>query len=282
MSRRQEYARALSDVMPGGVEAVGVYLTEHSGLPGPRGNLELAEAWADVGPDAMVRALAAEEDEYLRLCGVVGLGRMLADALAAARPGTSADCGSGERAVGGPADGGPAAVPTTSPAAAALIDRLRAHATDGSWRVREATAMALQRVGDAEPAALRSLVRAWAQDPHPLVRRAAVAGVCEPRLLRDPATATAALAACQTATALLARAPADARRDPDVRTLRQGLGYCWSVAVASDPSRGVPLFQALERDHPQDVDVAWIVRENRRKSRLRRVLDEPEGGRSAR
>jgi hypothetical protein len=41
-------------------------------------------------------------------------------------------------------------------------------------------AMGLQRLGDADPAALRRVAAAWAKDHHPLVRRAAVAGVCEP------------------------------------------------------------------------------------------------------
>ncbi|MGO1335419.1 MAG: HEAT repeat domain-containing protein, partial [Cellulosimicrobium funkei] len=149
--------------------------------------------------------------------------------------------------------------------------QLRARASDGSWRVREAAAMALQRIGDAEPATLRALVASWVADPDPLVRRAAVAGICEPRLLRDPATATAALDACAAATASIGALPADARRDPDVRTLRQALGYCWSVAVVGDPSTGVPRFAALRGS--SDPNVAWVVRENEKKARLRRVLD---------
>jgi hypothetical protein len=51
--------------------------------------------------------------------------------------------------------------------------------------------------------------------------------------------------------------------------LRKGLGYCWSVAVAGDPERGLPRFAARRR-HP---DVAWIVRENEGKRRLRVLLD---------
>jgi HEAT repeat protein len=186
-------------------------------------------------PDQLL-ALADEPDEYLRCCGTVGVGRLLAEA---------------------PDD--PAHEPL-----------LRQRAADPSWRVREAVAMALQRVGDADPAALRALVAAWVEDTDPLVRRAAVAGVCEPRLLHDPATAGAALAACSAATAGLARLPATARRHPDVRTLRQALGYCWSVAVAADPAAGLPAFRTLEAS--TDPDVAWVVRENRRKARLARLL----------
>jgi len=56
-----------------------------------------------------------------------------------------------------------------------------------------------------------------------------------------------------------------------VRALRQALGYCWSVAVVGDPAAGVPRFAALRGS--SDPDVAWVVRENEKKARLRRVLD---------
>lgn len=223
---------------PAGLRA---HLAAGSGLPGPRANLELMGAFADVAPADLVLALADDPDDYLRCCGTVGAGRLVLEASAADR--------------------------------APLAALLRARATDGSWRVREAAAMALQRIGDAEPGTLRALVADWVADPDPLVRRAAVAGVCEPRLLRDRATAAAALDACDAATATLAALPARDRRDPGVRTLRQALGYAWSVAVAGDPADGLPRFAALRG--AADPDVAWVARENEKKARLRRLLDPP-------
>ncbi len=74
---------------------------------------------------------------------------------------------------------------------------------------------------------------------------------------------------CRRTTHALAALPEDRRRDSDVRTLRQGLGYCWSVAVAADPAQGLPAFWALD---DADADVAWIVRENLKKTRLTRLL----------
>lgn len=211
------------------------YLTEHSGLPGPRGNIELAQAVADEGDAPTFDALIATGDEYLVFCGVVGLGRLLAEG-----------------------------------AGAGTERRLRTHATDERWRVREAVAMALQRLGDADPPRLLDVVSRWVAEPDPLVQRAAAAGICEPRLLRTPEAAARAVEVCERATEALAARPAAERRDPAVRALRKGLGYCWSVAVAADPPAGLPRFRALSAS--TDADVAWIVRENTRKARLATLL----------
>jgi hypothetical protein len=233
------YRAALRALPP---DEVPEYLDVHSGLPGPRADLELLAAFGDVAPPDLVRTLAQDPDEYRRACGTAALGRLLVEGV------------------------GPATEVLTT-----LHDR----AADPSWRVREAAAMALQRVGDDDPRALRELVGAWVADPDPLVRRAAVAGVCEPRLLHDPETVQAALDACREAGATIAALPPDARRDPGVRTLRQALGYCWSVAVAADPGRGLPAFSALESS--TDPDLAWVARENRKKTRLRRLLPPDPG-----
>ena len=134
-----------------------------------------------------------------------------------------------------------------------------------------ATAMCLQRIGDTDPAAMIALVEPLARGGA-LERRAAVAGLCEPRLLVHEHVRAAAFAALGSATDWLrSREPAQ-RRDPDVRTLRQALGYAWSVAVAADPRTGVPRFEALGDD--PDSDVQWIVRENLKKARLRRAAPE--------
>jgi hypothetical protein len=241
VSRVEEYRATLRTLDPADWPG---FLTEHSGLPGPRGNIELGQAVAEEADPATVDALIATDDEYLVFCGVVGLGRLLAD---------DGDDGG---------DGGDDS--------SRLRERLHGHARDERWRVREAVAMAVQRLGDADPARLVELVGDWAGDPDPLVQRAAVAGVCEPRLLRTPAVAAAAIESCERVTASLAARPSSGRREKPVRTLRQALGYCWSVAVAADPEHGMPRFLALSAS--PDPDVAWVVRENRRKARLARLL----------
>lgn len=134
---------------------------------------------------------------------------------------------------------------------------LRALAADPRWRIREAVAMGLQLLGDADPVELERTVLEWAGDPDPLVQRAAAAAICEPRLLRTSRSAATAVEVCRIATEALMRRPPETRRDPALRTLRRGLGYCWSVAVAADPEPGLAAFRSLDGTDP---DVAWVNR----------------------
>lgn len=215
-------------------DAWGEYLDAHSGLPGPRGNLELLAAAGDLAPADLLRAWSASDDEYRAAVGTAGLGRLAVEGDATA------------------------------------LDELRARANDPRWRVREAVAMGLQRVGDADTARLHAVAEAWATGS-PLEQRAAIAGVCEPRLLRAPADAAPAVALVARVTTALAALPADRRRADDVRTLRQALGYCWSVAVAADPAAGFPVFEALMEPAARDADVRWVLRTNLTKARLTRA-----------
>lgn len=231
MARRDAYRAELRALRPADWAS---YLRTHSGLPGPRANLELAQAVAEEATPEQLDSLLATDEEYLVLCATIGLGRLLAD---------------GAEQAG---------------------ERLRSYATDARWRVREGVAMGLQRLGDADLPRLLDLATSWAQDPDPLVQRAAVAGICEPRFLKRPGAAARAIGICEHLTQQIAAQPRGERRDGTVRTLRQALGYCWSVAVAADPDTGLPRFQRLTASH--DPDVAWIARENAKKARLASLL----------
>ena len=237
MSKRDAY-RAILREMPDWDS----YLLRESGLPGPRGNLELAQAVADAGDlHRFERYLLNTPDtapvnspyEFLAFCGAVGLGRLLAE---------------GDDT---------------------LLAVLRRCASDPRWRMREGVAMALQRLGDADMSRLVAAARDWARGT-PLEQRAAAAALCEPRLLGAPAHARATLRILDGITASIARVKD--RRSDDFRALRQGLGYCWSVAVAALPAEGKPLMEKWLSN--SDPDVGWIMRENLKKARLERV--DPE------
>jgi hypothetical protein len=97
-------------------------------------------------------------------------------------------------------------------------------------------------------------------------------------LLRNPTFALRALELLAVVTVDFVRSPPVDRRAAAVRTLRQALGYGWSVAVAALPGEGLAMFARLEAS--DDPDVAWIVRENRKKNRLKRLLEQRPGRRS--
>ena len=218
------------------VDELAPYLTARSGLPGPRGNLELADAFASIADRSTILRFVELDDEYLRFCGTEAIGRLILE----------------------------------EPDDASLCALIRRRATDELWRVREGAARALQIVGDADRARLRTIVAEWVGDANPYVRRAAVAAICEPRLLTDPATQAAALQACSSASASITMLSATERKTPGLRNLRQALGYCWSVAVAADPDAAMPAFERLRA--VDDPDIRWIVGSNLKKSRLHRHL----------
>jgi HEAT repeat protein len=148
----------------------------------------------------------------------------------------------------------------------AVLPALRAAAADPRWRVREACAMALQRLGDERLDRMFEIAGDWAGGDR-LEQRAAVAAVCEPRLLRDPASARRAVSLLDRVTESVSGA-GDRGTEP-FRVLRQALGYGWSVAVVAVPDGGKESFERwLKSD---DANVRWIVRENLKKSRLARM-----------
>lgn len=148
----------------------------------------------------------------------------------------------------------------------ASLATLRHYASDPRWRIREAVAMALQSVGDTNMKLLIREMRLWAGGNW-LEKRAAAAALAEPRLLRASASVSSALRILDLITQSIISRPD--KNTEDFRVLRQALGYCWSVVVASNPGLGMPAFEKwLKTDDP---DVRHLLRENLRKNRLLRM-----------
>lgn len=233
----------------GGLSSWEPYLLAHSNLPGPRGNLELAHAVADLGHEEQFLRWSSLSPQdapentpavFLAFCGALGLGELLRRAAK-----------------------GESAVQTSTEA---LLERLRALAADPRWRVREAVATALQRWGDGDMPALLSEMATWALGNR-FEQRAAMAALCEPRLLAVSEHAATVLTVLDRITATL---PAAADRKTDAfKVLRQALGYGWSVAVAALPEEGKRHIENWMAS--TDPDVRWVMRENLRKKRLSAV-----------
>jgi hypothetical protein len=250
------------------------YLLAHSNLPGPRGNLELAQVAADMGTEAQFRRWAglgpdvAPENTpgcFLAFCGVVGLGAVMA----MSRPADGIRPSEHEKR--------PQALTAAAEAASQfqaggfqplsnVLVVLHHLASDPRWRIREAVAMALQRWGDADMPGLLVAMGDWAAG-NPLEQRAAAAALCEPRLLKDPEHAAGVLRILDEITTSIPQVTD--RKSDAFKTLRQGLAYCWSVAVAALPDAGKPLMEKWLAS--PDPDIRWIMRENLRKNRLAKM-----------
>ena len=190
------------------------YLKKHSGLPGPRANLELVAAVAEEADADRLWRLSASQDEFFALCGTAGLGR-----IALLEPDT-------------------------------VMSWLRELAADPRWRVREGVAMALQRIGQEDMKGLLAQMQGWSRDGA-FVQRAVVAGLCEPAILKNDADTVEVLALLDHITRALA-ATTD-RKTEGFRVLRQALGYGWSVAAAAAPQNAKPYIEKWLRSSDKDV-----------------------------
>lgn len=208
------------------------FLRNESGLPGPRGNLELAHAVAQEGNKRQFEQLLSFEAEentpevFLVFCGVVGFGKLAASELK-------------------------------------LFDKLRKYASDPRWRIREAVATGLQLAGDQNMDLLLKEMQKWSKGNW-YEKRAAAATLAEPRLLKQPKHAKQVLEILNSITASIERA--NGARDESFKVLRQGMAYCWSVAVAALPEAGKPLMEKWLNS--PDKDIRWLIQENLKKNRL--------------
>lgn len=215
------------------------FLLEHSNLPGPRANLELARAVAMEGDEILFRSYLAldsdeaptgSKEEFLAFCGTLGVGYLIA---------------------GGRID---------------LLPISRQAASDPRWRIREGVALGLQEWGRHDMDALLRELAAWVSGSF-FEQRAVVAGLCEPSLIADKHHAAAVLHVLDRITDGISRAAEN--KSEGFRALRKTLGYGWSVVVAGQPEIGMSRMEAwIRSNHP---DVRWVMKNNLRKNRLARV-----------
>jgi hypothetical protein len=215
------------------------YLMTNSNLPGPRGNLELIYAVAATGREVFFKRFIDADnpsadgntpEDFLTMCAVVGLGRLVAEG--------------------------------KTP----YLRTLRKYASDRRWRLRESVAMALQLFGDRDMAGLLVEMEGWSKGTE-FEKRAAAAGLCEPRLLKEPEDASKVLDILDGITASVIDIPD--RKGEGFVALRKGLGYCWSVAVVACPVKGKSLMEKWLA--VQHKDVRQIMKDNLLKNRLARM-----------
>jgi hypothetical protein len=221
MKRVEDYRRLLNKIPK---EDWEVLLLRESRLPGARANLELVQAVAEEGTETLfmgwlrydpISAPTNTPEVFLPVCGVVGLGKVLAQ---------------GKREA---------------------LEILRRYAADPRWRVREAVCMALQRWGEVDMPALLEEMASWSRGS-PWEQRAAAAALCEPKLLIEEAHARKVLQILDEIT--LSVSTSAERKNEAFQVLRKGLAYCWSVAAAALPEEGKALLEKWFASRDSDVN----------------------------
>ena len=175
MSKREKHKQDLTELLDQVLETdqtspLKDYIAANSNLPGPRGNLELAQAWGEVAEVyagqaadklwglctemtniSVDEAPVGDPKELIPFCGAVGIG-----------------------AIG-------AVVPDLFEQAIATLKIL---ANDSRWRMREAVPMGLTRLITSRSRDTLQALKTWTVDGSLLELRAVAAGVAEPVLLK--------------------------------------------------------------------------------------------------
>ncbi len=234
MSKIQGYIEKLKSL-----EDWDEYLMQESALPGPRGNLELIKAVAEVGEEKTFlhllsftpdKAPVNTQQEFLACCGTVGLGKLVEEGKVK------------------------------------YLEKLRVLASDPRWRTRESVAMALQMYGEGHMEELTIEMGKWAKG-NSYEKRAVAAALCEPKLLKHKEQASRVLQILDNITYSIKEI--QDRKDEGFKALKKGMAYCWSVAIVGYPDEGKQIFEKWISC--TDKDIKWIIKENLKKQRLKKM-----------
>jgi len=234
MTKKEIYTNTLKTILKDR-RKLEEYLVAHSNLPGPRSNLELAFALAEIYDDlpVLLQWLNITEEQadvndprsFLAFCGAVSLGKVY-----------------------------------TKIHDPKIIKLLKQLANDGRWRMREAVAFSFQYIGEDDFNTLKTIFTAWLPESNNNEKRAILVSLAHPKFLNREN------AACcfEIADSILK----DMDRDKDFEVLKKGLQFTLSVFAAADPETG---FTFLEKRIGHDKIINRIIRENLKKKRLSRL-----------
>lgn len=229
---------------------ISSYLVSNSNMPGPRGNLELANTFVELVESYFSKnptqlwgiclklsnissddAPVNDPKEFLTFCGTYAIG-----------------------AIGS----------LSSIYFDQAMLRLKESANDTRWRTREAVAMGLQKLLTRTPERTLDVLEGWIENNQWLAMRAVAAGVAEPFLLKNEQIAGKAFLLHKKIFATILGVKNC--KSSDFKNLRKGLGYTLSVVTRATPKQGFNFMRELVSS--QDKDILWIVRQNLRKKRL--------------
>lgn len=215
-------------------------LLKNSGLPGPRGNLELMHSFSEKATESEVNEcfsfyrddLHNSPEEFVVMCGIVGYCILNKDN-----------------------------IPKT-------LTTIRQYASHSSWRIRESVAIGIQEIAENNLNEIIDNLKKW-MDGNELEKRAIVAALCEPKLLKEKKIIVELLELLNIIT--MGFDKIDGKLSENQNSLRKTLGYGWSVAIVSLPNEGKLAFEKIAGCNNKHIK--WIVKENLRKKRLT-VMDK--------
>lgn len=210
-------------------------LLKNSGLPGPRGNLELLYSFSKNATENEVNEcfsfykddLDNSPEEFVVMCGIVGYCILHKNNIKK------------------------------------TLSTIRKYASHSSWRIREAVAIGIQEITENNKGEILNNLKTWI-DGNDLERRAVVAALCEPKLLKENSFVIELLEMLNKITMNFNKN--DGKLSESQNSLRKTLGYGWSVAIVSLPDEGKAAFEKIAKCNNKHIK--WIVKENLKKKRL--------------
>lgn len=237
MGKRDEFVSRLESILRDKDE-LETFVVEHSNLPGPRGNLELAFGLAEIYGDVEVLLEWADitEDQadvndprsFLAFCAAVCFGKIYSK--------------------------------TKDPQ---LLRRLKQLANDGRWRMREAVAFGFQKIGEQDFHALETIFSEWMKDANNLERRAVLVSLAHPPFL-TPERAKF----CFEITDVILKQIANGE---NFDILKKGLEFTISVFVVANRRLG---FRFIRKWIGQSKHIDSILEKNLKKNRLMKRYPE--------
>ncbi|TGL90349.1 hypothetical protein EHQ68_02645 [Leptospira congkakensis] len=215
-------------------------LLKNSRLPGPRGNLELLYSFSKTASAKDISEclsychddLHNSPEEFVVMCGIVGF------------------CIKNNNHI------------------KKTLSTIRKYASHSSWRIREAVAIGIQEITENNTEEILENLKVWI-DGNDLEKRAVVAALCEPKLLKERSFVLKLLEILKQVTMSFAKI--DGKLSENQNSLRKTLGYGWSVAIVSLPKEGKTIFEKFVKN--KNKQIQWIVKENLKKNRLK-VMDK--------
>lgn len=152
-----------------------------------------------------------------------------------------------------------------------ILERCQAAMNDSRWRMREAAAIALQRIGEQDFGVLRSLFEAMKGTSNALEKRAFVAALAHPPMLKDSNHVLYALELSEEILDEIAAGRTSYGAE-DFRVLSKGLEYALSVFVERAPEAGFRLLAKFAVT--DDKRMQKIVKTNLGKARLAKKFSQ--------